>query len=51
MTPAEKIQLGYYLVAALSFIAGMVIMAVARVERGDLDEEENIDMMEDEEEW
>lgn len=34
---------------ALCFIVGAVMMAAVRVERGDLDEEENIDMMEDEE--
>ena len=39
MTPAEKIQLGYLLAAAIGLIFGMVIMAVARVERGDLDED------------
>ena len=44
----DKIQLGYYLCAAVGLIFGMLIMAVARVERGDLDEaEEEIDMMED----
>lgn len=32
---------------ALCLIFGMVIMALARVERGDLDEAEDIDMMED----
>lgn len=39
----ERIQLGYYLCAALSFIAGMLVMAVAAAERGDLEEEENDD--------
>lgn len=43
MSIFDRIQLGYYLCAALSFIAGILVMAVARVERGDLEEEENDD--------
>ena len=37
------VQMGYYLCTALGLLFGMVIMAVARVERGDLEEEENDD--------
>ncbi len=43
MSPAEKIQLGYYLCAALGIFFGMIIMAYVRVERGDLEPEDNRD--------
>lgn len=33
-------QMGYYICTALGILAGMLIMALARVERGDLDEED-----------
>lgn len=32
-------QMGYYICTALGILAGMLIMAKARVERGDLDED------------
>ena len=41
----------FMLWGALCFIVGAVFMAFVRVERGDLEEEDDINMMEDEEEW
>ena len=34
-------QMGYYICTALGILAGMLIMALARVERGDLDEDDD----------
>lgn len=39
--------LAWFAWGALCFIFGAVMMAAVRVERGDLDEAEDIDMMED----
>lgn len=42
MTLADKIRLGYYLCVALGILLGMIIMAIARVERGDLEPPDDI---------
>ena len=34
-------QMGYYICTALGILVGMLIMALARVERGDLDEDDD----------
>lgn len=44
-----ELKYAFILWGALCFIVGAVFMAFVRVERGDLAEEENIDMMEGEE--
>ena len=43
MTPAEKIQLGYYACAALGLIFGMAIAAIVKIDRRDLEPEDNKD--------
>lgn len=43
MTPAEKIQLGYYACAALGLIFGMAIMAIVKIDRRDSETEDNKD--------
>ncbi len=43
MTPAEKIQLGYYACAALGLIFGMIIMAIVKRDQRDMESEDNKD--------
>lgn len=41
------IEMGYVICSAISMIFGMVIMALARVERGDLDKDDDDDFWAD----
>lgn len=43
MTLAEKIQLGYYACVALGLIFGIAIMAIVKIDRRDMESEDNKD--------